>query len=178
MIILGMDTSKVNWYLVAYVLLSILFLIHTTSKLYPMGQTRGVIYAIGTFFVLIYFGFIWFKPTKSKLNTWPPVINMCPDYLTYYKPTGGTGVCLDMLGVSKNGGLGTVVTNVAAATPTNTFIYTSNDVKNNTNNINTICNYCAEKGVTWEGVYDGDTCIGAASSSALNNAVEQCLLSI
>ena len=97
-----------------------------------MGQTRGVIYAIGTFFVLIYFGFIWFKPTKSKLNTWPPVINMCPDYLTYYKPTGGTGVCLDMLGVSKNGGLGTVVTNVAAATPTNTFIYTSNDVKNNT----------------------------------------------
>ena len=51
-------------------------------------------------------------------------------------------------------------------------------VKPRTNNINTICNYCAEKGVTWEGVYDGDTCVGAASSSALNNAVEQCLLSI
>jgi len=178
MIILGMDTSKINWYLVAYVLLSIVFLIHTTSKLYPMGQTRGVIYAIGTFCVLLYFGLVWFRQTKSKRNTWPPVINMCPDYLTYYKPSGGTGVCLDMLGVSKNGGLGNVVANIAAANPTNTFIYTSTDIKNKKVDMNQVCTYCAQKGVTWEGVYDGDSCVGAASSESLNNAVEQCLLTI
>ena len=177
MIILGMDTSKVNWYLVAYVLLSILFLIHTTSKLYPMGQTRGVIYAVGTFFVLLYFGLHWFnKKTKRTDTVWPPVINMCPDYLTYFE-SGASKGCVDMLGVSTNGTL-RKVTSIAARTPQDTFQYTFNSIKNKTTDINTICAECALKGLTWEGVYDGDSCVGAASSSALSDAVEQCLLSI
>jgi hypothetical protein len=177
MIILGMDTSKVNWYLVAYVLLSILFLLYTTGKLYPMGQTRGVIYAIGTFFVLLYFGLHWFNKKTKTTTTWPPVINMCPDYLTYFE-SGATKGCVDMLGVSTNAGLGNVVTNIATRTVTNTFPYTFNSIKNKTTDINTICAECALKGLTWEGVYDGDSCVGAATSSALSNAVEQCLLSI
>ena len=173
-----MDTSKVNWYLVAYVLLSILFLIHTTTKLYPMGQTRGVIYAIGTFFVLLYFGLHWFNKKNKRTDTvWPPVINMCPDYLTYFE-SGTTKGCVDMLGVSTNAGLGNVVTDIAARTNQNTFPYTFNSIKNKTTDINDICKACSDTGLTWEGVYDGDSCVGAASSSALSNAVEQCLLSI
>jgi hypothetical protein len=142
-----------------------------------MGQTRGVIYAVGTFFVLLYFGLHWFnKKTKRTDTVWPPVINMCPDYLTYFE-SGASKGCVDMLGVSTNGTL-RKVTSIAARTPQDTFQYTFNSIKNKTTDINTICAECALKGLTWEGVYDGDSCVGAASSSALSDAVEQCLLSI
>jgi hypothetical protein len=33
--------------------------------------------------------------------------------------------------------------------------------------VNGICQYCNTKGITWEGVYDGDSCIGISNNAAL-----------
>ena len=39
--------------------------------------------------------------------------------------------------------------------------FTSNDVTDNDNEkVQTICNLCRRMGLTWEGVYDGDVCVG------------------
>ena len=187
MIILGLDTSKVNWYLVAYVLASIVFLVYGTTKVHATGETRGVLFGIGTFFVFLYFGFRWFSnETSQKTNRWPPVINMCPDYLTYVPKLGDSkSGCVDMLGVTTNGALlVTQQSSLASLASTNTqyvFPYTSADIKaaKDVTALQGICAACKTAGLTWEGVYDGDTCVGIASSSAAQKAaVEQCLLSV
>jgi hypothetical protein len=80
-----------------------------------------------------------------------------------------------MLGVSKNG-----VMKVTTETKLNTlksddlgdskdyvFSFTSNDVANSTGDsrIKQLCLKCAYLGITWEGIYDGDTCTGIANSA-------------
>jgi hypothetical protein len=40
---------------------------------------------VGCLIVLVYFGLRWFGSRIEKPANWPPVINMCPDYLTYVK---------------------------------------------------------------------------------------------
>ena len=99
MIVFGLDLAKVNWYLVLYILVSIAGLVYGTNKVYSTGQVRGVLFAIGALIILVYFGLRWFGSRIDKPKNWPPVINMCPDYLTYVKGLRG---CVDMLGVTKS----------------------------------------------------------------------------
>lgn len=194
MIILGYDTSRINWYLVLYVVSSIFFLVYGTNAVYPTGQIRGVIFGIGTALVLIYFGLRWFTEDKAASSNWPPVINMCPDYLTYIPsmPTSSTNstvkaVCVDMLGVSKNGALqktfasdlgGLKSDNANKVIPWTSADITTANMSKDIATITTICNSCQSAGITWEGVFDGETCISLNSYNKSKAAVEQCLLSI
>jgi hypothetical protein len=123
---------------------------------------------------------------------------MCPDYLTYVALPTTTfnnktikSGCIDMLGItpkktasslkftsgSTANGLksGTVPSSAL-----NTFEFTSADVKAATSatDLQKICARCQQAGVTWEGVYDGDACVGVNTSANAKAAVEQCLLSI
>uniref|UniRef100_A0A6C0AML4 Uncharacterized protein n=1 Tax=viral metagenome TaxID=1070528 RepID=A0A6C0AML4_9ZZZZ len=193
MIILGLDLATVNWYLVAYVVSSIVFLVYGTMKVYSTGQIRGVIFAIGTFLVLLYYGLHWFAVPSNKLSSWPPVINTCPDYLTYVPNiltnAGSTTTqsgCVDMLGVTSgssassfNKVLPTQIPRLDATQRTKVFSYTSADVKAATSSeaLQPICDACQAAGLTWEGVYDGDSCIGIAKIEAQAAAVEKCLVS-
>jgi len=182
MIVLGLDFGLVNYYLVLYVIFSIVTLVYGTNKVYATGETRGVIFAIGTLLVLIYFGLRWFgTPGSNKPRKWPPVINMCPDYLTYVPSIPG---CVDMLGVSKNGNLArSMPSDIATLNATNSqkvFKYTSTDVKaaSGPTDLQRICDSCQNAGVTWEGVYDGDSCLGISTAAADNEAKAACLISI
>lgn len=194
MIILGFDTAFINWYLVLYVISSIFFLVYGTSAVYPTGQIRGVIFAIGTALVLLNFGIKWFGTREAAVIKWPPVINMCPDYLTYIKILGGDNKpgCVDMLGVSSNyvlkqsrqadiASLSSIGNDKVFASATKA--YTSADIttaisSSDQATITTICNLCQTKGVTWEGVYDGATCIALNNFNNAQGALKQCLLSI
>jgi hypothetical protein len=196
MIIFGFDTATINWYLVLYVVCSLVFLFYGTNSVYSTGQIRGVMFGIGSALVLIYFGLRWFaSPDDSTASEWPPVINMCPDYLTYIPNVGGSPACVDMLGVSTRGS-----TNSGTTTPTlqkvrpsdipnltrtvdKVFLYTSSDIKaantaNDKEKITTICNACQGAGITWEGVYDGDTCVALNRFKTAQAAIQQCLISI
>ena len=97
MIFFGLDLAKVNWSLISYIILSILFIVYGTMKIYSTGESRGIVFAIGTSLTLLYFGLRWFGSKVNKPKNWPPVVNMCPDYLTYLPKLPG---CVDLLGVT------------------------------------------------------------------------------
>jgi hypothetical protein len=168
------DLSKYNLYLILYGLASTVALVYGTKAVYATGELRGGIFAVGTFLVLAYFGIRWFS-TKNKMpSTWPPVINMCPDYLTYVAALPG---CVDMSGVttSSSGLVKTNPSDVATLQLSNTqkvFEFTSADVKaaQSVKDLQKICDRCQTAGLTWEGVYDGDVCVGISKNEAARAA--------
>jgi hypothetical protein len=182
MIIFGIDLAKVNWYMILYILASIVGLVYGTNKVYATGQTRGVIFAIGALIVLVYFGLRWFGSRIVKPKHWPPVINMCPDYLTYVSSLPG---CVDMLGVSRSssGITKTLPSEVGSVSKSNTqkvFEFTSEDIRaaKTESDLETICNRCRTAGLTWEGVYDGDVCIAIGKHKSDTEDKERCLISV
>lgn len=166
-----------TWFFILYCILSIGFVTYGTNKLYPLGMLRSIIYAIGSVLLFIFFGFRWFASVAAS-KSWPPTINMCPDYLTFVpKISGATsvsrGVCVDLLGVTSRAS-GLAKSNLSELTtirPTDTnkvFQFTAADItaaNGNATAIQTICNRCQVTGVTWEGVYDGDVCQGLNRAS-------------
>jgi hypothetical protein len=156
-VFLGIDLSKVNWAYVFYVVISIALVVGAVTKLYPMGTERAVIVAIGFTLVLYFYSQRWFggKSTKDA-SLWPPHINTCPDYLTYIPPGAiiPKGGCVDLIGVSSNGGLTKVTDPNSPIEASKVFQYTYTTIPD----IKTACNACQQKGLTWEGIYDGDTC--------------------
>lgn len=198
MIIFGFDLAKAPWLMIAYILVSIVALFYGTSYVNSLNSVRGAVFGIGFFFVLAYFGIRWFGSRIPQLKSWPPVINMCPDYLTYVTipstTINGKAVtkgCIDMLGVTTSSTANAIkITNPSTAeqyksgsqrpSALEIFEFTSADVKAATKpaDLQAICARCQEAGLTWEGVYDGDACVGVSSSANARAAVEQCLLSI
>jgi hypothetical protein len=199
MLIFGFDLAKAPWLMIGYILLSIISLIYGTTYVNSINQVRAVIFAIGFFLILLYFGIKWFGSTIPQLKSWPPVINMCPDYLTYITIPSTTvnGVanvkagCIDMLGVTTSSSADAIqktdsstAADFKAGTTTNIskkmFEYTSASVKKATTpaELQAICARCQQLGITWEGVYDGDACIGISSTANVQAAVEKCLLSV
>lgn len=199
MIIFGFDLAKAPWLMVVYILVSLVGLVYGTNAVISMNQTRGILFGLGAFLVLVYFGIRWFGSKVPQLTSWPPVINMCPDYLTYVTLPSSTTVngksiksgCIDMLGVTASSAA-TAIKKTSASTAASyksgtatpdalqMFEYTSADVKAATKAsvLQAICARCQAMGLTWEGVYDGDSCIGVSTAANTQAAVEQCLLSI
>jgi hypothetical protein len=182
MILVGLNFATVNWYMILYILASIAFLIYGTTRVYATGQTRGVLFAIGALIVLVYFGLRWFGNRIKKPATWPPIINMCPDYLTYVKELPG---CIDMLGVSRsasglNKTLPSALSELRVSDTRKVFEYTSEHVRaaKTEQDIKAICDRCQNAGITWEGVYDGDTCVGISKQKGENEDKERCLISV
>jgi hypothetical protein len=183
MIFFGLDLSKVYWSLIIYVIVSVAGMVYGVRRIYETGQVRATIFAVGGLLVLVYFGFRWFGTNVVKPKRWPPVINMCPDYLTYIPKLPG---CIDMLGVTTGsaGLVKTLPSDVLTLQKSNSnkvFEYTSEDVKDakQDSDLQNICNRCQAAGVTWEGVYDGDTCVGIARKQEDNADKEngECLVS-
>ena len=174
LIFLGVNLKTLNWAFWLYVILSILGIIAAAMKLYPMGLPRTVIVTIGAVLVAIFYGYRWFGNKGQDSSTWPPTVNMCPDFLTYVPrlPGSNSPGCVDMLGVSKNGGLQkTIPSDLSAGTPISSnkvIAVTSNDIKTatTTQQLQSICNICNRAGITWEGIYDGDVCVGVAKINA------------
>ena len=143
------------------------------TKLLTMGTNTAVIYGIGSIMILYFYYNKWFGDNGDGApSTWPPTLNTCPDYLTYIESLPGDKKpgCVDMLGISKTGQLRLTgesnLASLSSTTSSSVFPFTSTDVANATNpaTIKAICNKCNALGITWEGVYDGDSCTGIANS--------------
>jgi uncharacterized membrane protein YuzA (DUF378 family) len=182
----GIDLiNDINWKLLGYVVFSILFLVYGTKEIYSIRRTSGIIFGIGCFLVLLHFGLRWFGRQKQTSTNWPPSINTCPDYLTYNSTISG---CVDFLGVTTGSGTEAIQKIKksdygASGTITSTtqlpkvFKKTSADVTAATTDqaLLDICDLCQRAGVTWEGVWDGDTC----TAIKLQKTREQkCLLTV
>jgi len=121
-----------------------------------------------TLIILIVYGNRWFGPQGSanaKLSKWPPQINTCPDYLTYYKLTDSTGKstngCIDLIGISTNGGFQKVsdASDIKSATNTSNFFPLLLGESRAA-----LCGRLRRAGLTWEGVYDGASCLSPNGS--------------
>ena len=174
MIVLGINFRTLNWGLILYVIVAMVGLVYGTRTVYEVDKTRGTVFAICAFFVLMYYGVRWFGTSKMSVSkNWPPVINMCPDYLTYVKRISG---CVDMSGITLPSELGSV----QRANTQKVFEFTSEDVKDakDVDTLTKICDRCQTAGVTWEGVWDGDVCVGISKHEGDAARKERCVASI
>lgn len=139
----------------------------------------GFLYVIGSILVLVYYGLRWFsgvnlRATQVTTNSWPPVINLCPDFLTMHKRVVGgksENVCVDLVGVSKGGIQKFVDPNNVM---NDNFVFRL--YEGQPNRIRKLCEECKNKRVTWEGVWDGANCIAdkVPNSSGGSDSDKKC----
>ena len=89
-----------NIYLIVYIIIACFVTIRYTYTLYQSGDAvTAFFFFIGATTLFVLYGLRWFAKDQSMLSnspvSWPPTINTCPDYLTYYQLTEG-GIKYDM----------------------------------------------------------------------------------
>jgi hypothetical protein len=124
----------------------------------------GFLFLVGAVLIFVFYGLRWFsgdtlRPTKYSSTTWPPIINVCPDFLSVYSRTVGgktDQICVDLIGTSINGGLQKFIKPEDAQNPAKVFNLSLE--KSGADRLKALCNECSAKGVSWEGIWDGQTC--------------------
>lgn len=158
-----------NLYLILYGLIAFAVLLGGTSSLYGMGMTLGAgLYALGAGFLLVIYGLRWFAGEKSILSgatvQWPPVMNTCPDFLTYYKRKKSDGsseeCCIDTIGVSRNATMFQRFPSKGPAPTEDKYFFSLKTTKSDTTGRNQeLCQRSILYGLTWEGITNGESCI-------------------
>lgn len=119
------------------------------------------ILGVGFLTISILYGLYMFTPSGEivssvKPGPWPPTINVCPDFLSLIT-LNGVAVCVDPIGVS-NQSNGLKKWNNSGNTGTD-YVFDLSLNLSNQGRIDALCNQCRAKGLTWEGVFDGTTCL-------------------
>lgn len=124
----------------------------------------GLVLGFGFLGISVYFGLKWFTPSgdynsSTQGGKWPPSINVCPDYLSLIT-LNGTKICVDPVGVGiQNGANGLKKWTGSGNTGTD-YVFDLYLNQNDSERAQALCDQCALKGLTWEGVYDGSACMG------------------
>ena len=168
-----------NIYLIIYIISAISVIAGGTVTAFNTGKSlAAVLFCMGAIAIFVIFGLKWFSPGSVFAKTpvpWPPTINTCPDYLVYYGRNRGDGTkentCIDIIGVSKNGGLKVFpkeALNDTTKVPTDGNYYFSlktdstwADAKNHE-----LCRKAIIAGLTWEGITNGESCTSGGGSTA------------
>jgi hypothetical protein len=178
-----------NIYLGIYIIAALFIIGGGTYKLYGMEQTYGAfLFFVGVLYVFVVYGLRWFGSASSLFAqtpvSWPPTINTCPDFLTYYgrKMPDGTvkDTCIDFIGVSKNGTLKVFPKDGLSNPPaSDNYYFSLTTTSTNAAGKNAaLCQSAMTYGLTWEGITNGDSCVAplpptggnAAGSSAACDA--------
>jgi len=157
-----------NIWEIIFIIVSILICVGGTVYFSTNGQYIGmVLYLIGAILVLVVYGLLWFGPSgqyNQPAQPWPPIINTCPDYLTYYRRNNNgamSDTCVDRIGVSKNASIsvyppgGNVDTN-------DIYFFTLQKGESRAD----LCGRVINAGLTWEGVTDGESCFQQGTGTA------------
>lgn len=156
---------------ILYILFSLVAGLGGTYYLIQSERTlAGFLYFVGAALVLTFYGLRWFtgdslKVTRYESKSWPPFVNMCPDFLSVYeRPIPGSSkkekICVDLIGVSE-GGI-QKLTDPEQAKNDN-FAFRLYMDKKGTDRMKSLCQECKLKKVTWEGVYDGVACVATGA---------------
>jgi len=163
-----------DYYLIVYILFSIVLIFSGVYYLFKLDKTIGaMLYGLGSIAVCVFYGIRWFDGDKLKklgyAGSWPPHINMCPDYFTLYSDNGGT-YCVDSVGFTgtkfSKPTDGTSITAIAlggsAVAPTlsqGMLIKggeSSRRIDLTTNaGLQIACQTCQALNIPWEGITDG-----------------------
>ena len=182
----------INLKLIAYILIAIIIeivgIVYGVRSQPPMFLML-VIFVPLSIYVFIIYGIQWFSdngPFNNAQISWPPAINSCPDFLTAYNiPKTSTSPaitgCVDTIGVSSNGTLpklGSSGQPSWTTAPTSLISASITDANGATQLLSTgffatnvagetvaqVCTRCQAAGVTWEGVWDGQSCFSNGSN--------------
>ena len=152
-----------NVYEIIFIIAAILVGAGGAAYFATSGQyIAGLIFLVLAIVTFVVFGMRWFGPQGQFANqtqTWPPALNTCPDYLTFFNRPGtaaGTPTCIDVIGVSRNGALKKFPEDGAANPPTDDGFYFA--LKSGESR-GDLCARIEQAGLTWEGIYDGESCL-------------------
>lgn len=171
-----------DYYLIAYIFFVLIVIFQAASSLFGTGRTwSGIIVLILFVLIFTFYGMRWFRGDKfvgAYSGAWPPVINTCPDYLTYFKKVTGTGPsakvedsCVDLIGVARTGANSQLAAWGPSDNPTNPpqgdnkyfkFVYRPGMPANK---LQELCSKAQEYGLTWEGITNGESCTFATTTT-------------
>ncbi len=87
--------------IIVYILLCVVIGGGIVSSFYNEGQKAAAFTALALLIlVFVFFGLRWFKDgsfkgTKQGTVPWPPIVNMCPDFLSSWTDSNGNIYCYD-----------------------------------------------------------------------------------
>ena len=167
-----------NINLIVYIFLTIVIGIGGTVTLFQSNRVLGgLLFLVGAILLFVFYGLRWFEGDKAsgKPMDWPPVVNTCPDYLTFFKRKRSDGgmqnTCIDTLGISKKPGalsMWPAGTNPDNAPADDKYYFNLDFNISEIPALNTArCEAAIQVGVTWEGITDGEVCTfpGAANTA-------------
>jgi hypothetical protein len=159
-----------NIYLWLYIALGIFVVAGGAMKLNNMGNMYGAIF-FGIFAVALFilYGLRWFGASNSIFTstpvTWPPFINTCPDYLTYYDRKKSDGsvqkTCIDLVGVSKNSILKLFPKDGDTPSDDTYYFDLATSASSQEGKNKEYCNRAVAAGLTWEGITNGESCVNS-----------------
>jgi hypothetical protein len=142
-----------DYQFIVFVVLAIIFSTYGPMIFYKQNKNVAAFLTLLMFILIFtFYGLRWFKgsvlagPAGAYSGSWPPYVNVCPDYLTYYEGTSGKG-CINKT-QQQIGDLP-----VAGATPSAQQIF-----KYDLSNKKLACEKARELRLTWEGITNGDSC--------------------
>lgn len=164
-----------NMWMIIYIIAALAVgLMGLTYFLSNRQYIAAILFFIGALTLMILFGMSWFEGDNSvfsdKPKQWPPYINTCPDYLTYFKRTKAgqkIDTCVDRIGVSKNNKLTLFPADGNVDQNNDAFFYPLATTNSDANKkIAELCARTVEYGLTWEGVTDGESCFTPGTGQA------------
>jgi hypothetical protein len=160
-----------------------------TFAFYSSGRAIGAfIFFIGSILTFVFYGIRWFEG-KAVLGSdspvqWPPYVNTCPDFLTYYKRKTSNGTetdtCVDRIGVSRNNKLNVFPTDSNVNNENDSYFFPlKTDSEDRAKKRAQLCARTIDYGLTWEGVTDGETCFspegtGVAIATSASGGAASC----
>ena len=162
-----------NIYMVIFIVFAVLVIAGGSYQLYGMQMGFStLIFFGGSLYVFIVYGNRWFGPngkfTNANPGSWPPIINTCPDYLTYYQRTKSNGqkedTCIDLIGISNNNGLSKFDSTKGDSNPDNAFFSLKTVSTDASKQKAELCQKAITAGLYWEGITNGEGCVSSDGS--------------
>ena len=166
-----------NYYLLMYIFVCLAIGSGVSMFLMQSGRTiSAATFFIGALLIFVFFGLRWFQysPDPTAAKAWPPVINTCPDYLVFFERniTGSGGqlttenTCVDPLGVSTKPSALLKWPGAQPASDRAEYYFSLEFTDTDPLKLAAAkCERSLQKGVSWEGVTDGETCYKYKSPS-------------
>lgn len=163
-----------DFWVILYSLICVVVGAGSASFLYKRGQSMAAMIALVLLIlVFVFFGLRWFpggnlNGTKPVAGAWPPIVNMCPDFMASFVDSSNKVYCYDAANIynMKSATAGTA--GLAATSPTingaaqpayllqNPGATDKNPLKTTLkNSATTLTQDSNGKYVRWEGVWDG-----------------------
>lgn len=150
---------------ISFVFFILLAIISILGSLYLKFNSNeglaGIVLAVGILIISVFFGKRWFTPsgdyTTSPSGKWPPTMNVCPDYLSL-TTINGVKVCIDPVGVSLKDKTSPFKKWTGPSNTGDDYVFNLMLEKTGEARAKDLCKQCELKGLTWEGLFDGNAC--------------------